>query len=222
VDEGDNQLLSVFFRWTLAESGFEAYGEYAREDHWQDTKDLILELDHSRGYTVGLEKVFFREDATAALRVMAEATNLGMSQTWQSGRPGVTFYTHSQIRQGYTHRGQLLGAPIGPGADAQHVAADYLFRDALVGAYIERVRYDNDAYYRHFAHLYDFRGHDAEMTLGLRGGGLLHGVQLVGEVAYSSRHNRDFAELRTGISQEKNISVSLGAAWTQGLGRIVP
>src|SRR5690606_11480685 len=42
--QGDNQLLSAFFRWGLPASGFEVYGEYAREDHWEDGKDLLLEL----------------------------------------------------------------------------------------------------------------------------------------------------------------------------------
>lgn len=222
VNEGDNQLLSVFFRWVLPESGFEAYGEYARDDHWQDRDDLIKELDHSRAYTVGLEKVFLLSDSTRHLRVLAEATNLEMSPTWQSDRGGVNFYTHSQVRQGYTHRGQLLGAPIGTGSDAQYVAVDYLGRNALVGLSLERVRYDNDAYYRHFAHRFDFRGHDAEITVGLRGGGRFEGVHFVGEVAYSTRYNRDFAELRTGLSHDKNISVSLGAAWTPPLGHRFP
>lgn len=216
----DNQLLSVFFRWALPESGLEAYGEYARDDHWENMRDLILELDHSRAYTVGVEKVFTRSDSARMIRVSAEATNLGMSQTWQSGRGGVNFYTHSQIRQGYTHRGQLLGAPIGPGSDAQYVAADYMTRDILAGLYVERVRYDNDVYYRHFSYPRGYTGHDAEITVGLRGGGTLQGVQLVAGVAYSSRYNRDF--LGDGSELDRNLAVSLGAAWKPSVGRMTP
>lgn len=218
---GDNQLLSVFFDWILPKSGFEVYGEYAREDHWEDGRDLNMELDHSRGYTVGLEKVFPRADSSRMLRVAAEATNLGMSQTWQSGRGGVTFYTHSQIRQGYTHRGQLLGAPIGPGSDAQYVAVDYLGRDKLAGLYVERTRYDNDTYYRNFAFLRGYRGHDTELTFGLRAGGVFRNFQFVGELSLSSRYNRDFAGIEAGVSHDNNFGVSLGAAWVPGAGRSV-
>lgn len=219
--EGDNQLLSVFFRWVLPKAGFEVYGEYAREDHWEDTRDLIMELDHSRGYTVGVERVFSRENSPHMLRIIGEATNLGMSQTWQSGRGGATFYVHNPVRQGYTHRGRLLGAPIGPGSDAQYVAADYLGPRTLAGLYVERVRYDNDAYYRHFADARGFSGHDAETTVGVRGGRVVSGVQLMGELAYSSRYNRDFAQLRSGVTQDKNISVSVGAAWVPAGGHNV-
>lgn len=219
--QGDNQLLSVFFRWVLPKSGFEVYGEYAREDHWEDARDLNMELDHSRAYTVGLERIFFRENSPHRFRVAAEATNLNMSQTWQSGRGGVTFYTHSQIRQGYTHRGQLLGAPIGPGSDAQYVAVDYLGRERLAGLFVERIRYDNDTYYRQFAFLRGFRGHDTELTLGLRAGGMLRGIQLVGELSTSSRYNRDFVGIEAGVAHDTNIGVSLGAAWVPGAGRSV-
>lgn len=222
----DNQLLSIFFRWAHAGAGLEAYGEYAREDHWENARDLLMELDHSRAYTVGVEKVFTRSDSARMIRISAEATNLGMSQTWQSGRGGVNFYTHSQIRQGYTHRGQLLGAPIGPGSDAQYIGADYITREFLAGLYVERVRYDNDVYYRHFAYPLGYTGHDAEITVGLRGGGTLRGtlegIQLVAGLAYSSRYYRDFVDMTPDAGPDTNIAVSLGASWRPSVGRNLP
>lgn len=214
-NEADNELLSGFLYWVLPESGFRVYGEFARDDAWEDMRDLVLEPDHSRAYTVGLEKVFARDNAPGMLRIAAEATNVGRSPTYQSGRGQVSFYTHSEMRQGYTHRGQLLGAPIGTGSDAQYVSADYLGRNLLAGVYLERVRYDNDVYYDRYADRYTYAGHDAELSVGIRSGGVFHGVQLVGEFARSSRHNRGFLGLRDGIgfTHETNFSVSLGASW---------
>jgi hypothetical protein len=220
---GDNQLVSVFMSWMLQESGFEVYGEYAREDHWEDSRDLLMELDHSRGFTFGLEKVF-RMRNTDMLRVNMEATMLGMSQTWQSGRPGSTFYEHSQVVQGYTHLGQPLGAPIGPGSDAQYVSTDYITPKYLGGLYYERVRYDNDAYYRDLAEVRGYRGHDTEWTIGLRGGGNVRALQIIGDVAYSRRYNRRFVEFRNSgqPSEETNFSFTLGAAWIPGQGHNDP
>ncbi|HUG40847.1 MAG TPA: capsule assembly Wzi family protein [Longimicrobiales bacterium] len=216
----DNQLLSLFLRWGLPAAGFEAYGEYAREDHWDHFEDLVMEPDHSRGYTVGFQKAFTRASGDPRLRVAAEATNLNASSAWRSGRFLTTFYVHSQVRQGHTHRGQLLGAPIGPGSDAQYVAADYLWPGGLVGASFERIRYDNDTYYNTFAHRFTYAGHDTELTPALRGVYLLRGFQLVGEVALSVRYNRGFLELHRATSvptTEENLSVSVGAAWVPGL-----
>jgi hypothetical protein len=216
--QGDNQLLSVFLSWVVPQGGFEVYGEYAREDHWEDALDLMMQLDHSRGYTFGLEKVFTLQ-GVKLLRVSGEATNLGMAPTWQSGRAGPTFYQHSQVVQGYTHRGQLLGAPIGPGSDAQYIAADYLTPELLAGLYYTRVRYDNDSYYRFFGFEYSNRGHDLEWTLGLRGGHVRGDLQAVLDLAYSARYNRGFVEMGAPgeYRRENNISISIGAAWTPNL-----
>lgn len=219
--DADNQLLSAFFRWALPESDFEVYGEYAREDHWHDLEDLIQEPDHERAYAVGLQKMFGDAASEHRYRVAAEATILNSSWTgpYRGGGRG-DFYTHTQVRQGYTHRGQPLGAPTGTGSDAQYVAFDYLGRTALGGVYVERVRYDNNVYYDVFAGSYTSGGHDAEVTVGLRGGLTaswpVPGLQLVGDVGYSSRYNRGFVGLQGGVhpTHETNLSLSLGAAWT--------
>lgn len=220
----DNQLLSAFFRWAVPGAGFEAYGEYARDDHWEDFRDLLLEPDHSRAYGIGLQQVFRLEDDVRRVRVAAEATNLNSSATWMSGRPAVDFYTHSGVRQGHTHRGQLLGAPIGTGSDAQYVAADYILPRWLVGLSLERVRYDNDAYYRYLRYPYTKGGHDAELTTTVRGAAFLAGVQLTAEIGYSFRHNRGFVGLPGVINPtvERNLGIRLGAALVPGGGRSAP
>lgn len=219
-NNGDNQLLSVFLTWLLPESGFELYGEYARDDHWEDGRDLLMELDHSRAYTLGIEKVFVLPRPEHMLRVAGETTTLSVSNTYRSGRGGPTFYTHGQLRQGYTHRGQLLGAPIGPGSDAQYIAVDYLTPEILGGVYVERVRYDADAYYTHFAQRFTNRGHDAEWTVGVRGAGVVLDFQVVGEIGYSTRYNRDLVELRnTGeFTRDSNLGLTFGFAWLPRMG----
>ncbi len=221
----DNQLLSAFFSFTGLASGLEVYGEYAREDHWSDANDLLLQLDHSRAYTFGLEKVFRLHGGEHLLRVNGEVANLGMAPTWQIGRPGAHFYTHARVRQGYTHRGQLLAAPIGPGSDAQYVGADYATGDWMAGAYYERVRYDNDVYYQNFASLRTNRGHDVEWTVGLRGAWLRgQNFQVTGALDISTRHNRDFVDIvQTGrFTNEQNVSFSLGGAWVPFVRRSFP
>lgn len=222
-NEADNELLSAFMHWVLPTAGFEVYGEYARDDAWENVRDLTLEPDHSRAITGGLHKVFERANGDR-LRVMAEASTLGSSSTFLSGRGKVHFYTHAEIRQGYTNRGRLLGAPIGVGSDAQYLGVDYLGRNFLAGISMERVRYDNDSFYDEYAERFTYGGHDTEITLGLRGGANIRDIQLIGELARSSRRNRQFLGLRdgTGYSLESNIGVSLGASWTPRTGRIAP
>jgi hypothetical protein len=50
---------------------------------------------------------------------------------------------------------------------------------------------------------------------------VIRGVQLIGEIAKSSRDNRSFLGLedQTGFTRDSNVSVSVGAAWTPRIGR---
>lgn len=212
----ENQLASLFARFAPHGSGFEAYVEWAREDWWSTFDDFLQEPDHSQGYTLGLQQVVARGERALA-RVHGELTHLGTSTSFRSGRPQVTFYTHSSVRQGYTHRGQLLGAPIGPGSDGQALGLDLLTPSWEAGLLLERTRYDNDAYYQRWAFLYDFRGHDVELGATLRGGTRWGPVDIHGSVGYLRRKNRGFVEhgdpSKTFFPLETNWSTIVELAW---------
>ncbi len=218
---GNNQLFSLFLRFALPESGFEAYGEWAREDNWEDATDLLMEIDHSQAYTVGFQDVV--ELRSRWLRLWGELTHLGASTTFLSGRPAVTFYTHSQVRQGYTQRGQLLGAWIGPGSDSQSLGADLFGGWGSSGIYVQRVRYDNDAYYAVWAPFWSDHGHD----VGL-GGGLRHQQQFgwlaaAADLSLTHRWNRQFIGIGVGPQgrpkySENNFHLRLTVSWTPHVG----
>jgi hypothetical protein len=107
--EGDNQLASVFFRWAFPQSGVEVYGEYGRDDHNFDTRDLVLEPDHESAFTLGLQKVWTRADGTL-LTLRGEHTDARVSAI-QLGRRQSPFYVHTVVTQGHTQYGQVLGGP---------------------------------------------------------------------------------------------------------------
>lgn len=111
----DNQLASVFARWVFPRSGFEAYGEYGREDHNYDRRDFVQEPDHSRTYGLGIRKILSVDPAhITALR--AEMINYELPTLGRNRSDGGT-YVHSVVLQGHTNRGQLLGsdAAVGTG-----------------------------------------------------------------------------------------------------------
>jgi hypothetical protein len=125
----DNQLASAYFRWVLPHSGFEAYGEYGRDDYNQNLRDFIEEPDHIGGYTIGFRKVT-RRAGNRLLAVRAEVQNLQFS-ILQVGRGPADasewspFYTHSTtVRQGHTELGQVLGSEAGPGGAGSVVAVE--------------------------------------------------------------------------------------------------
>ena len=144
-DEHD-QLLSLFGRWVLPESGFEVYGEWARTDHAWELRDFLLEPEYSQAYTLGLQKAI-PMDSGSRLTLRGELTHLAMNTTAYLRQSNPIYYYHYPVSPGYTQRGQIIGAGIGPGGNAQSVAADLYTSWGRVGTWLERQVHDNDAYY---------------------------------------------------------------------------
>ena len=222
VNSAGNGLLSLTGRWHLEESEMSVYTEWAREDYWEGLGELIAETDHSQAYTFGFEKVV--REARVPLRIRGELAHLGTSATRLSRADrtpqGVTFYQHSTIRQGHTHKGQLLGAAIGPGSDAQYVAVEMLLEGRTLGTYFERVRRDEDTYYWRFAEDYRTEGHDVEVTGGLMGEEHAGALALRWNASLSHRRNRSFIGLdgqNRDFLEETNLELGVTACWVPGL-----
>ena len=130
----DNQIASLFFRW--ATRGIEVYGEYARDDHNADLRDLAVEPDHESAYLVGFQRTWA---ATEALTVLtAEVVNARITHLSRVRGQGA-FYVHTMVRQGHTNRGLALGTPAAPGGGGLLVALDRYGARGRVGVRLDRI-----------------------------------------------------------------------------------
>ena len=111
----DNQLASLFARWVLPRSGFEFYGEFGREDHNTDVRDMLMEPDHSSSFGLGARKVWLLDQSRRMRGVRLEIMNYGASSLGRH-RSQSGIYTNGGARQGHTSRGQLLGAAVAVGS----------------------------------------------------------------------------------------------------------
>lgn len=216
---GDNQLITLFFRWSDAPYGMEVYGEWARDDHWGELVELLRNLDSSQAYTLGFQKLIRRGDN--ALRIAAEITHLSDAlPVLFAGRPGIIpFYSNSSVTQGHTHRGQMLGAPIGTGAESQWLGADLFWRAGRTGLSIERARYEDDAYHAFFAPQYGASARDVEISVRAGHFAALGALSAHAELGWSLRYNRSFLGLDTNtpesaLRRDHNWSLRLGGRWT--------
>jgi hypothetical protein len=180
-----DQILAVFARWVFPAAGLEAYGEVARTDEPSSLRDLLVEPQRGQGYTVGAQWAAPAR-GEGLFRIQAEATTL--EQTRRYGKQVVSFYSSRVVPQGYTHRGQVLGAAIGPGASSQWVAADLIRPEWRAGAVASRIRWENDALYR-LGPTPNFHSHDVSMTFGARGGYRVRGMDVSGELLVTNRRN---------------------------------
>jgi hypothetical protein len=211
----DNNLIGLFVRWALPQAGFEVYAEWGREDAWFDWLDVLAEPDHSQAYLLGFQKL--RPFGQRWLRIAGELTHLHSAAPIRGGRGTGSWYTHAGIRQGYTHRGQLLGAAIGPGSDAQFLGADLFDARGRSGLSVERIRYDEDRYYQRWGRVYGMHGHDVEVTASLSRDLLWGDFDFGGELDYSWRRNRNFIGLESGewgdLRTETNLGARLRVVW---------
>lgn len=177
------QVMSLFGRWVLPEAGAEIYGEWARYRLPASFRGFLENPNDSQGYTLGLQ--WTRSvGPDGALRLQTELSNVEQSPATFRAEQGGTFYVSRSVPHGYTHRGQVIGAAIGPGASSQWIAADYLASRWRLGVFGGRIRWDNDAYFAHTSP-WPFLGHDVSVFGGIRG-------------SYSSAHLHLDAELTSG------------------------
>jgi hypothetical protein len=118
-DPNDNQLASVFMRWSHPGSGVELYAEYGREDHNWNLRDLIGQPDHDAAYVLGLQRLWKSRSNDRYSVLSLEVVNTRISHLHQ-GLAQATWYTHDY--NGHTQLGQPLGAPGGVGGGAASIA----------------------------------------------------------------------------------------------------
>ena len=165
VNDNSDQIASGTARWVLPESGAEFYIEYARNDFAGDLTDLVLQPDHSRAYTAGFQKTLPSSEGNLVLR----AENTVLSQTGNRVlRDAGAYYAHNLVTEGYTNRGQLLGAAIGPGSNSQYLGLDRYTAHGRYGIYVERIRYDDDYSVAALSNVsYGYVSQQVDLTAGL-------------------------------------------------------
>jgi hypothetical protein len=208
-DDEEDQLLSLFMRWVHPESGFEVYTEWSRTDHAWDFRDFILEPEHSQGRTLGLR----HSTSLAGARLLVlgvEVTDLAKTTTSQV-RDNPTYYEHRVVTQGYTHRGQLLGASVGPGGSAQSIVADLYAPWGRAGLVLERRVHDNDAFYFHAASREDVDSccHHASFSIGPRMMLFRGGFEAEAQSTLTRELNRYFIR----GNDVWNLNLGLSARW---------
>ena len=203
VNDSTDQTISLVVRWVLPRSGFEAYVEWARGDFSGNLRDFVIEPDHSRTYTFGFAKALPSGDGV--LRLRGESTTLGRSSTFLI-RGSPSYYTHSIVTAGYTHRGQILGAAIGPGGQSQYLGIDRYTNTGRWGVFIQRVRFNDDYYFANFT---DRGVHDVELTLGASVLRFVRNFDLGATIELSRRLNWKF-QRRNDVT---NVKLGLRLGW---------
>jgi hypothetical protein len=171
-DEAINQRdtrSSLFTRWVWPEEQAEIYFEYGIDNNTNTVRNSLLQPNDGRAYIVGIRKMLpFNAKGDEHIMISIEATQLGETNTDKV--LGLTeWYVNPYIRQGYTNRGESLGAGIGPGANLQTLDISWVKGLKRIGLQLERYLHNDDFYYYTFNDTQDWRRHWVDLSAALNG-----------------------------------------------------
>lgn len=151
-------LGAIMFRYVLPKDHAEFYGEIGQPSQAPWPKNFFTDSTKT-GFVFGARKLFMSKSQNSFFDLSVEITQLQLMnprEIFVEGNPfGVpkynSWYTSPNIRQGYTHQGQLLGAAIGPGSNSQSISLSWNKGFNKFGFFVERLVHNSDFY--HYAYL---------------------------------------------------------------------
>jgi len=143
---GRDQLFSVFANWRLPADGAEVWLEWARAELPESLRDFVQSPNHTQAVTIGMQRVSkpFKRDWT--WRVGAEYSSTTQTSTYRE-RPTGSWYTSRAVQAGFSQKGQVIGAMIGPGSATQRLSVDFANPHHSFGLFAWRIKWDDDSYY---------------------------------------------------------------------------
>ena len=154
-DEGgkDNWDLRVSagFDIFLPQASVNIYAEVAYNDTPAPRlKEFLSNFSHSIAFTAGFKKgIPIYKDKNIFGEIIFEYTHLEMSPFSSQILWANSFYMHHLVTQGYTNRGQWLGAGIGTGGNSQYLAFRIIYPKGSSQIFISRHNSDNDFLMQH-------------------------------------------------------------------------
>lgn len=111
----EDQKFAAFIEWNFKKIGFCVYGELGRDDF---TSNMFTNPFHTAIYTVGVKQIIPLPFGLQSI-IYLEWNNFEMSQDFQLQWPYLGYYGHGFVKQGYTHKGQIIGAGSGALGNSQ-------------------------------------------------------------------------------------------------------
>jgi len=121
----ENQYASVFARWALAPSGFEAYAEYGKDDFTGSLRALALKPDDLGNLLLGVQRAFRSRWGVRVFRIELMNAEISANERGQRGfSVPIPPYVHGEVFQGETVNGLLLGSETAYGGAGWRIASD--------------------------------------------------------------------------------------------------
>jgi hypothetical protein len=141
-----DQYTSFYARWLFTKTQAEIYFEYGLNDNSYNLTDFAQSPDHSRTYIFGLRKMIpINGTNDQHILFSGEITQLSQSVD-RLVRDAGGGYIHSEVTQGHTNEGQVMGAGTGSGGNLQSIDISWMSGLKRLGVGFERYEHDVDFY----------------------------------------------------------------------------
>jgi hypothetical protein len=146
-----DQTTSLYARWLFIKAQAEVYFEYGLNDNSYNYSDFIGSPDHSRAYVFGVRKMIpVGTRKGEHILFSGEITQLSQSPDRLVRQAG-GWFTHSEVKEGHTNEGQILGAGTGSGGNLQHIDINWVSGLKRLGVSFERYEHNVDFQQSYFA-----------------------------------------------------------------------
>jgi opacity protein-like surface antigen len=215
VENPKMQLGSFLFRFALPKDHAEFYAELGQPDKVVGPASFFGDSTKT-GFVLGGRKLFpLGKKQKSYLQLGIEFTQLQLmdpglviDNTQPGGEPlRNSWYTSTQVRQGYTQNGKLLGASIGPGSNSQTIYLSYHRGRSLLRFHAERLAKNNDFYvYQYYGSGYENRYWVNLMTGVEAQIGITKNLLLGASYLYTSVNNYMWVRIEDGIADWSDSS----------------
>ncbi len=161
-EQQTNQAAGLFLRWLWKDSNAEFYLDFHHNDSKQNLRDLLLDSDHSRAVTFGIQKIFKVKEEKILFNW--EWTQMEQNASRLIRNSG-SWYEHVYVYDGYTNKGEVLGSSIGPGSNSHYISINRIRNSEKIGLGFEIIDHDNDFYHVTFASARDYRRYWKDLNL---------------------------------------------------------
>ena len=191
-----NQAAGIFLKWLWKDSKAEIYTEFHFNDAKLNIRDLILDSDHSRAATIGIQKIFNINKNNYLLNW--EWTQMEQNASRLIRNAG-SWYEHYNVYDGYTNLGEVLGSSIGPGSNSHYISINRIRDFEKIGLGFEIIDHDNDFFHEAFSSAKDFRRYWKDINFHLNYNKKFKNFQLSSNLVFTRSLNYqweldDFAE----------------------------
>jgi hypothetical protein len=141
-----DQHFSLGFDYFFPKVNFDLYAEIAYNDTpGISLEKLISNFSHTIAFTAGIKKgITISNIRNIHSEIIFECTYLEMSTFYSQFYWSNNFYMHHEIVQGYTNRGQWIGAGIGTGGNSQYLGYKVYYTKGFFNIFLYRFNNDND------------------------------------------------------------------------------